>query len=95
MKYEKWNGEPIGNLKTEEEVRRHFGMGPDDVAYIIRDDKGNIVYFQHHIPFIQGIVRMTEDNWEEHAKKHVARITKRLATIEKAKVEGTLNKDPF
>lgn len=79
MKYRKWQGEPLGELKTEEEVRRHFGMGPDDVAYIIEDDNGNIMYFQHHAPFVQGIQRMKEGNWEEHARAHLERIQNRPA----------------
>jgi len=94
LKYEKWDGTPLPPFKTEEETRAHFGMGPDDVAYIIRDDSGNIIYFQHHVPFVQGIERMKETNWEEIAKMHLNRINKRLAAIEKAKAEGTFNTSP-
>ena len=28
--YKKWEGEPLGKLRSEKEVRKHFGMGKDD-----------------------------------------------------------------
>ena len=91
MKYEKWNGEGLGELKTEEEVRKHFKMNPDDVAYIVRDDDGNIMYFQYHAPHIAGLIKMKENTWKQYAQDHVAKIQDRITAIEKAKADGTYN----
>jgi len=92
MKYRKWQGEPLGSLRTEQAVREHFGMGPDDVAYIIEDDEGRPVVFQYHAPFVGGRRPMRGDDWEDWAKQHLGRIQQRLEAIQKAKEQGTFGR---
>jgi len=75
--YKKWEGEPLGKLRSEMEVRKHFGMGKDDVAYMIFID-GKLTIFQYHRPFQGGMTPMKEDDWEKYAKEHVERLKSRI-----------------
>ena len=74
--YQKWDGKsPVGNLKNADEVRRHFKLKESDVAYFIYDDDGNLCYFQYFDKDTGK--RLTEDNWEQVAKKHIEDLEKR------------------
>jgi len=82
VQYRKWEGTPLGQLRTEAEVREHFGMGPDNVAYEVLVD-GRRAYFQYCDP--DGSL-LTEADWEESAKKLCERVVRQLARDEISRI---------
>lgn len=78
LEYVKWDGSPRGSLRSEKAVRDHFGMADTDVAYSLRLD-GQEMYFQYQSPEGES---MTEETWEETAKKHLQRKAEQMADAE-------------
>ena len=77
--YKKWEGEPLGQLRSEAEVRRHYKMTSDDVAYFLYLD-GRQMYFQYCNP--SGHEPMTEANWETIAQDQVQKKARMLTEQE-------------
>lgn len=73
-----WAGESLGIFTTEQEVRDHFNLGPDDKAYFGYID-GKLVYFQYHAPFEGGMRRLNKDNIDEIMASHKARLVETSA----------------
>ena len=76
-----WEGEPLGSLRTEEEIRNHFGMGPEDKAFMIIID-GRVSIFQPFVPGVPGKVPLTEDNLESEMNKMREDLIRRNALTE-------------
>lgn len=71
--FKEWQGESLGKLLSEYEVRSHFNLGPDDKAYLgYIDDK--LVYFQYHAPFEGGIRKLNTENISGIMAGHKARL---------------------
>ena len=87
-RYEKWDGKSgVGKLKTAEEVRRHFKMSDENVAYkVIDSETGRMAYFQYRAPDGEY---MTEETWEAKAQAHVERMIDERKRIELAQKTQT------
>lgn len=76
IKIKEWQGEPIGDL-PEQKVREHFGLGPDDKAYLVYIDN-KLVYFQYIVPFVSGNQKLNSDNIKAAMAEHKKRLLSRM-----------------
>lgn len=87
FEFREWQGESLGSLRSEQEVRAHFNLSPDDKAYLGYID-GRLVYFQYHVPFEGGMERLTPGNIQSTMDKHKARLVQR-STDHRMSMEDT------
>ena len=80
-----WEGEPIGSLSTEAQVREHFNLSLDDKAYRGYID-GKPVYFQYHQPFVAGMVKLNASNIVQIMSGHKSRLVERAVGSEVARI---------
>ena len=80
IEFARWDGRSLGSLKTEAEVREHFGLDPDDLAYMVFVD-GQLRIFQYCVPFVAGIEKITEDNIESVIVVHRTRLEERYGVV--------------
>jgi len=81
-----WDGTTPINGVNANVVRERFGMGERDVAYLIYEGD-TLVYFQPH-----GInnEKVTEDNWQKLAAKHIESIIDRLVMFKLLEIAGAV-----
>ena len=77
FRFEEWKGEPLGALVSEHDVRAHFGLSPNDKAYLGYVD-GELVYFQYHVPFREGMEMLDGGNIHSTIAQHKARLVREL-----------------